>query len=34
MLDLLITGATIVDGTGLIIYFMIAHATLSQLQGL
>lgn len=26
--------ATIVDGTGLIIYFMIAHATLSQLQGL
>lgn len=24
----------IVDGTGLIIYFMIAHATLSQLQGL
>ncbi|GAA2555519.1 magnesium transporter [Mycolicibacterium diernhoferi] len=26
--------ATVVDGTGLIIYFMIAHATLSQLQGL
>ncbi|BBZ67327.1 magnesium transporter MgtE [Mycolicibacterium insubricum] len=26
--------ATIVDGTGLIIYFLIAHATLSQLQGL
>ncbi|BBY97430.1 magnesium transporter [Mycolicibacterium fallax] len=26
--------STIVDGTGLIIYFMIAHATLSQLQGL
>jgi magnesium transporter len=26
--------ATIVDGTGLIIYFMIAHLTLSQLQGL
>lgn len=26
--------ATIVDGTGLLIYFMIAHATLPQLQGL
>ncbi|WP_425518522.1 magnesium transporter [Mycobacterium spongiae] len=26
--------ATIVDGTGLMIYFMIAHMTLSQLQGL
>ncbi|RFZ55204.1 Magnesium transporter MgtE [Mycobacterium marinum] len=26
--------ATIVDGTGLIIYFMIAHLTLTQLQGL
>jgi len=26
--------ATIADGTGLIIYFMIAHATLSRLQGL
>lgn len=26
--------ATIVDGTGLIIYFMIAHLTLAQLQGL
>ena len=26
--------ATIVDGTGLIIYFLIAHATLSQLNGL
>lgn len=26
--------STIVDGTGLIIYFMIAHATLSQLNGL
>lgn len=26
--------ATIVDGTGLIIYFLIAHATLSQLSGL
>lgn len=26
--------STIVDGTGLIIYFMIAHLTLSQLQGL
>lgn len=26
--------ATIVDGTGLMIYFMIAHATLSQLHGL
>ena len=26
--------ATIVDGTGLIIYFLIAHATLPQLAGL
>ena len=26
--------ATVVDGTGLMIYFWIAHLTLSQLQGL
>jgi magnesium transporter len=26
--------ATIVDGTGLMIYFMIAHLTLPQLAGL
>jgi magnesium transporter len=26
--------ATIVDGTGLMIYFVVAHATLPQLAGL
>ena len=32
--DLIIRGGTIVDGTGLMIYFLIAHATLPQLAGL